>query len=180
MKLSIEKEKFLNALSIVSKAVSNKPTLNTSGCVLIDATKGYIRLLASNEDMAIQSIVEGDIEEEGMVGIEALLLTNIIRKFPEGNISIFYNEREDNDNINILIESNGIKYTIPGKEGYLFNDLPEIERDNKLEISQFSLKDIIRRTIFCTSMTSVNKILEGELFVIRLLLKVPVLMNLLK
>ncbi len=167
MKLSIEKEKFLNALSIVSKAVSNKPTLNTSGCVLIDATKGYIRLLASNEDMAIQSIVEGDIEEEGMVGIEALLLTNIIRKFPEGNISIFYNEREDNDNINILIESNGIKYTIPGKEGYLFNDLPEIERDNKLEISQFSLKDIIRRTIFCTSMTSVNKILEGELFVIK-------------
>ncbi|MBR5066145.1 MAG: DNA polymerase III subunit beta, partial [Lachnospiraceae bacterium] len=71
------------------------------------------------------------------------------------------------DSINVCIESNNIKVTIPGKMGYLFSDLPEIERDTKLEISQYALKDIIRRTIFCTSVNSVNKILEGELFVIK-------------
>ena len=167
MRISIEKEKFLNSLSIVGKAISNKPNLNTSGCILIDATRGYIRLLANNEDMAIQGIVDGDILEEGMVGVDARLLTDIIRKIPEGNISIFYNEKEDEDVINVIIESNNIKFNISGKQGYLFNDLPEIERDVKLEISQYSLKEIIRRTIFCTSASSVNKVLEGELFVIK-------------
>ncbi|MCR5846981.1 MAG: DNA polymerase III subunit beta [Lachnospiraceae bacterium] len=166
MRVSIEKEKFLNALSVVGKAISTKPNLNTSGCILIDATKSYIRLLASNEDMAIQGIVEGEIIEEGMVGLDARQLTDLIRKIPEGFINVFYNEKEDGDAVNVLIESNNIKAVIPGKFGYLFSDLPEIERDVKLEISQYALKDIIRRTIFCTSLNSINKILEGELFVI--------------
>ena len=167
MRITIDKVKFINAINIVMKATSKKPNLNTSGCILIDATKGYIRLLANNEDMAIQSIVEGEISEEGMVGVDATQLTDLIRKYPDGKINVFYNEREDEESINVLIESNNIKATIPGKEGYLFNDLPEIDRDNKLEISQYALKDIIRRTIFCTSVNSVNKILEGELFVIK-------------
>lgn len=167
MKLSIEKESLLKSLSIVGKAISNKPSLNTSGCILIDATRGYIRLLASNEDMAIQSIVDGDIEEEGMVGIDARLITDIIRKIPEGYITLYYNENVDEDAIQVLIESNNIKFNISGKNGYLFSDLPEIEKDNKLEISQYALKDIIRRTIFCTAPVSVNKVLEGELFTLK-------------
>ena len=167
MRISIDKEKFINSVSVVGKAISNKPNLNTSGCILIDATKGFIRLLANNEDMAIQGIVEGEIIEEGMVGVDARQLTDLIRKIPDGIINVFYNEKEDEDSINVLIESNNIKATIPGKMGYLFSDLPEIERDTKLEISLYALKDIIRRTIFCTSLNSVNKILEGELFVIK-------------
>ncbi len=167
MRISIEKEKFLNSISIVSKAISNKPNLNTSGYILIDATKGFIRLLANNEDMAIQGIVEGEIIEEGMVGVDARLLNDIIRKIPDGMINLFYNEREDEDAIKVLIESDNIKFNISGKQGYLFSDLPEIERNNRLEISQYALKDIIRRTIFCTAVSSVNKVLEGELFVIK-------------
>ena len=100
-----KKEKFLNSISIVSKAISNKPNLNTSGYILIDATKGFIRLLANNEDMAIQSIVEGEISEEGMVGVNADQLKNLIVKYPDGKINIFYNEREDEDSINKLINS---------------------------------------------------------------------------
>ncbi len=167
MKLSIEKNKFLNAISVVSKAISNKPSISTSGCVLLDATKGYIRIFANNEDMAIQGIVEGEIIEEGMVGVDARLLNDIVRKIPDGNISIFFNEKEDDDNIKVVIESNNIKFDISGKNGYLFNDLPEIERDKRLTISQYALKDIIRRTIFCTSVSAVNKVLEGELLVIK-------------
>jgi len=167
MRLSIEKEKFLNSLSIVGKAISNKPTLNTSGCILIDATKGFIRLLSNNEDMAIQSLVEGEIIEEGMIGVDARLLTDIVRKFPEGNIFFYFNEKDDEDLIQLNIKSENIEFNISGKNGYLFNDLPEIERDVKLEISQYALKDIIRRTIFCTSVSAVNKVLEGELFIIK-------------
>ena len=126
MKLSIEKNKFLNAISVVSKAISNKPSLNTSGCILLDATKGFIRIFANNEDMAIQGIVEGEIIEEGMVGVDARLLNDIIRKIPDGNITIFYNEKDDEDAINVIIESNNIKFNISGKNGYLFNDLPDI------------------------------------------------------
>ena len=91
MRITIDKVKFINSINIVNKATSKKPNLNTSGCILIDATKGYIRLLANNEDMAIQSIVEGEISEEGMVGVNADQLKNLIVKYPDGKINIFYN-----------------------------------------------------------------------------------------
>lgn len=166
MRLAIEKDVLLKSLSIVGKAISNKPSLSTSGCILMDATSGYIRLMAMNDDMAIQSIIEGEIEEEGMVGIDARLFTDIIRKIPEGIISIFYNESSEEET-QVKVESNNIEFNIPAINGYLFSNLPDINRDRKLEISQFALKDIIRRTIFCTAPVSVNKVLEGELFVIK-------------
>lgn len=167
MRLSIEKESLIKSLNIVCKAISNRPSLGTQSSILIDATKGYIRLQAYNEDMTIQSIVNGVIDEEGMVGVDARLFSDIVRKLPEGMINIIFSDKEDDDNIEVFIECNNVKFNIQGIKGYLFNDLPEIKRDNKLEISQFSLKDIIRRTIFCTAPVSVNKVLEGELFVIK-------------
>lgn len=167
MRLSIEKEKLIKSLSIVDKAISNKPSLGTQSSILIDATKGYIRLQAYNEDMTIQSIVKGEIDEEGMVGVDAKFFFDIIRKLPTGLVNIFFNEKEDNDSINVFIDCCNVKFNIPGLKGYLFNDLPEIKRESRLEISQYALKDIIRRTIFCTAPVSVNKVLEGELFVIK-------------
>ena len=51
-----------------------------------------------------------------------------------------------------------------GKSGEDFSNLPQIERSESICISQFTLKESIRQTIFSIADNFSNKILTGELF----------------
>lgn len=42
-------------------------------CILVDATKGIIKLTANDMDLGIETIIEGDIAEGGIIAIEAKL-----------------------------------------------------------------------------------------------------------
>ena len=59
------------------------------------------------------------------------------------------------------------KFNIPGKSGEDFAYLPMIEKDEPLTISQYTLKEMIRQTIFSIAVNENNKLMTGELFEIR-------------
>ena len=63
MKIICKKSNLLNGVQIVSKAVSNKTTMPILECILVDATKGIIKLTANDMDLGIETIIEGDIAE---------------------------------------------------------------------------------------------------------------------
>ena len=52
---------------------------------------------------------------------------------------------------------------IAGKDGEDFVALPEIEETHFITLSQFSLKEIIRQTIFSISDNESNRMMSGEL-----------------
>ncbi len=54
-----------------------------------------------------------------------------------------------------------------GKPGNEFAYLPIIEKDDSIAISQFTLKEVIRQTIFSIADTESNKLMTGELFEIK-------------
>ena len=56
------------------------------------------------------------------------------------------------------------KLNIPGKSGEDFSYLPFIEKNDCVRISQFTLKEIIRQTIFSIAANENNKLMTGELF----------------
>ena len=59
------------------------------------------------------------------------------------------------------------KFDISGKPGNEFAYLPIIEKDDSIAISQFTLKEVIRQTIFSIADTESNKLMTGELFEIK-------------
>ena len=59
------------------------------------------------------------------------------------------------------------KFNIPGKSGEDFAYLPMIEKDEPLTISQYTLKEMIRQTIFSIAVNENNKLMTGELFEIK-------------
>ena len=59
------------------------------------------------------------------------------------------------------------KFTIPGKTGEDFAYLPVIERDESLTLSQFTLKEMIRQTLFSIAVNENNRLMTGELFEIK-------------
>ena len=93
MKIICKKSNLLNGVQIVSKAVSNKTTMPILECILVDATKGIIKLTANDMDLGIETIIEGDIAEGGIIAIEAKLFLEMIRKLPDNDVII---ETDDN------------------------------------------------------------------------------------
>ena len=65
---------------------------------------------------------------------------------------------------NTVISCENSVFRIQGKDGEEFSYLPEIERNQYICLSQFTLKELIRQTIFSISVNDSNKMMTGELF----------------
>ena len=159
MKLVCSKTNLLNGVQIVSKAVSNKTTMSILECIMVDASKGIITLTANDMDLGIETIIEGEILEKGMIALDAKIFLEIVRKLPDSDITI-----ETDSSYKTVITCEKAKFTIIGKSGEDFSYLPVVEKEDSIIISQFTLKEIVRQTIFSISDNDNNKLMTGELF----------------
>jgi DNA polymerase-3 subunit beta len=141
------------------KAVPAKTTMPILECILIDTTDGTIKLTANDMDLGIETTIEGDVLDKGCIALEAKLFSEIIRKLPDSEIIL---QSDENDYVSITCEKADFK--IAGKSGEEFTYLPSIEKEDYISISQFTLKEIIRQTIFSISAGDSNKLMTGELF----------------
>lgn len=159
MKLVCSKANLLNGVNIVSKAVPNKTTMSILECILIDATGNKIKLIANDMELGIETLIEGDIIEKGQIALDAKIFLEIVRKLPDNDVTIV-TDKSFKTNINC----EKAKFTIIGKSGEDFSYLPSIERIDPVFISQFTLKEVIRQTIFSIADNDNNKLMTGELF----------------
>lgn len=159
MKIICSKADLVKGVGIVSKAVPSKTTMPILECILIDATTDMIKFTANDMELGIQTDIEGEIIDRGMIAIDARIFSEIVRKLPENDVTITTDE-----NLQTTIVCEKAKFDISGKPGEEFSYLPAVEKQGSIEISQFTLKEVIRQTIFSISDTESNKMMTGELF----------------
>lgn len=162
MKITCSKANLLAALNIVSKAVSTKTTMPILECILIDVYSDSIKLTANDLELGIETVLEGKVIEMGRIAIEAKIFNDIIRKLPDSEVSI-----ESTPDYKTIIRCEKSKFTLSSKSGEDFTEIPEIQKEKKITISQFTLKEVIRQTIFSISDNENNKLMTGELFEIK-------------
>ena len=162
MKLICSKSELLKSVNISLKAVPSKTTMPILECILIDASSGNIKFTSNDMELGIETQVKGIVEERGIVALDAKIFADIIRKLPDNDVIISTDER-----LNTTIVCEKAKFTIPGKDGEDFSYLPVIEKNDCITISQFTLKEVIRQTIFSIAANENNKLMTGELFEIK-------------
>ena len=162
MKIVCNKSDLVKGVNIVSKAVPGKTTMPILECILIDATTDIIKLTANDMELGIQTEIAGEIIDRVMIAIDAKIFSEIVRKLPDNEVSI-----ETDDRLQTTIVCEKAKFDISGKPGNEFAYLPIIEKDDSIAISQFTLKEVIRQTIFSIAYTESNKLMTGELFEIK-------------
>lgn len=162
MKIVCSKADLLSGVQTVSKAVPSKTTMSILECILIDATNGQIKLTANDMEIGIETIIEGEIVEKGIIALEAKVFSDIVRKLPDSYITL-----ETDSNYKTTITSDKAKFNIIGKSGEDFSYLPEIEKNDGIVVSQFTLKEVVRQTIFSIADNDNNKLMTGELFEIK-------------
>ena len=159
MKIICSKSNLVKGVSIVSKAVPSKTTMPILECILIDATTDIIKFTANDMELGIETIIEGDILSKGMIAIDAKIFSEIVRKLPDNEVVI-----ETDEHLQTTITCEKAKFNISSKEGDEFSYLPYVEKNETITLSQFTLKEIIRQTIFSIADNDSNKLMTGELF----------------
>ena len=159
MKIVCTKSNLLTGVQTVSKAVPNKTTMSILECILVDTTDNEIKLTANDMELGIETIIEGEILEKGTIALDAKIFLEIVRKLPDNDITI-----ETDPSFKTTITCEKAKFNIIGKSGEDFSYLPEIEKNDSVVISQFTLKEVIRQTIFSIADNENNKLMTGELF----------------
>ena len=162
MKIICQKINLLKSVNISLKAVPSKTTMPILECILIDATTNQIKFTTNDMELGIETIVDGIIEEKGIIALDAKIFYEIIRRLPDNTVTIKTDEK-----LTATITCEKAKFTIPGKSGEDFAYLPLIEKEESLTISQFTLKEMIRQTIFSIASNETNKLMTGELFEIK-------------
>lgn len=159
MKIVCAKSELMKSLNIVLKAVPSKTTMTILECILIDAQTNKVKFTANDMELGIETEVKGEVLEKGMICLDAKIFSDIIRKLPDNDVTI-----ETDESMAALITCEKAKFKIMGKDGEDFSALPIVEKSEPLVLSQFTLKEVINKTIFSIAVNDTNKIMTGEYF----------------
>ena len=162
MHLVFNKSNLLQQHNSHLKAVPSRTTMPILECILIDASSDCIKFTSNDTELAIETIVEGEIISKGIVAIDAKIFSEIIRKLPDSEITITTDE-----NFKTTITCEKATFSLAGKPGDDFSYLPAFEKNQFIYLSQFTLKELIRQTIFSIADNDTNKLMTGELFEVK-------------
>jgi len=162
MKFLTEKSLLQEAISDVQKAITGKSTMPALQGIFIAAKDGMLTLIGSDIEVSIETKIEANVLEEGEIVIDSRLFGEIIRKLPNAQVEI---TTIDNNNIEILCEKSTVQ--LVHMNGDEYPSLPTVDEDVVLAISQKTLKNMIKSTIFAVSQDDTRPILTGVLFEIK-------------
>ena len=145
MKLFCTQENLNKGLSLVSYLVNKNANLPILNNVLLKANKNGLTLITTNLEIGIKVFVRGKVEEEGAFTVDAKLLNSFISLLPRENIEITLKEKTLN------IKNKNQEANISGLDAEDFPLIPEIEKENEIEIITKELRDAINQTIFAAS-----------------------------
>lgn len=158
MKVICSKENLLEGINIVQKAVSAKTTLPILEGILIEADE-KIKMTGNDLEIGIECYVEADVKEKGSAVLNSRMFGDIIRRLPDSEVLI---EIKENNAVVIECENSLFEIRAMPSEGY--PALPSIEKENGIRISQKTIKEMIKQTIFAVSTDENRPILTGSLF----------------
>src|SRR5918999_3722796 len=79
---------FGKKLSLVTRGVSARSTIQLLGGILLEAGGEVVRLSATDMEISVQTSSPAEVEEEGRVIIPARIFNDIVRSLPGGRFSL--------------------------------------------------------------------------------------------
>lgn len=162
MKFICAKQQLLKIINTVQKAVSAKTILPILECIKIDAdAAGVLTVTGNNLDLCIEYTDDCNIPEGGTIAISSKMFGEIVRRLPDGEVTVRVNE----ENNVMTIKCGKSEFNIQGLSGLEYPAVPEINETYRFSVKQPALKKMIRKTIFAVSQNEARKpVLTGSLF----------------
>lgn len=152
MKLICSKANLLKGVNIVSKAVPTRTTMAILECILIDASANEIKLMANDMELGIETIIDGTIEERGIIALDAKIFSEIVRKLPDNDVTI-----ETDASFKTVISCEKAKFNIIGNQVMIFLTYHMLREMSLLSSHNLPLKRLSDRQFFqLPTMTTIS------------------------
>ena len=158
MKFSCEKTLLQAAVNTASRAVSSKSSIPALEGVLLHADT---TLTISGYDMktGIRTTVDADITETGTLVLSTRLFGDILRHLPDDVVVL-----QSDNNLNVKLTCGDAAYDILAISAEDYPDLPEVEDQHSVTITQTTLRAMISQTSFAVSTNEARPVHTGSLF----------------
>lgn len=162
MKLVCTQNSLSTSLSLVSRAVATRPTHPVLANVLLvaNAETQQVSLSAFDLSLGIQTTFAATVEAEGKLTLPAKLLTDIVSRLPEGDITLESGSDEDPSFLTTLTCSSG-RYQVRGMSAEEFPELPTVTDGESLHLPSEAMLDGLRGALFAASADETKQVLTG-------------------
>ena len=158
MKLKCSAQDLMIGLVNATRALAARPASPVLEYVKASAEENSVVLTCTDGSLTIRAEVKAEVEEAGDILLPGKLLTEIVRKLPEGLVSIVTNEK----NVTTL-KCQSSRSTLSGMPAEEFPMMRDIINTHALHVPQKRLKDMISRVIFAIAQHESRQTLTGSL-----------------
>ena len=158
MRFTCEKSTLVSGLNIAGRTVAQKSSLPVIEGILCRAEVG-LSLTGYNMETAITYDIEADVMEAGECILPAKLFGDIIRRLPEGPVTVVVGE-----DYKVSIRAGYASFSISAESAEDYPELPDVNSGRPVQIPQNQLKELISGTIFAVSENQGRPIHTGVKF----------------
>jgi DNA polymerase-3 subunit beta len=160
MKVSILQENLAKGLSIVNKAVENRPTMPVLGNVLLETEDARLKLAAVNMTigMGITCWIGAKVEKEGSITLPARTFTDLVSNLAQERVDLELDTATQTVHLHCGATNSNIK-------GIDADEFPPVQTggEGDLTISAKTLREMINQTAFAAATEDNRPILTGVL-----------------
>ncbi|TKC16658.1 DNA polymerase III subunit beta [Robertmurraya kyonggiensis] len=164
MRFIIQRDRLVQSVQDVMKAVTSRTTIPILTGIKIVATNEGVTLTGSDSDISIESYIPkeeaGDeiveIKQTGSIVLQAKFFSEIVKKLPTDFV-----EMEVQNQLQVVIRSGKSEFNLNGLDPEEYPRLPQVEEENAFEIPTDLLKALVRQTVFAVSTSETRPVLTG-------------------
>ena len=154
-------ETFGKKLSLVTRGVSARSTIQLLGGILFEASGEVVRLSATDMEISVQTSAPAEVEEEGRVVIPARIFNDIVRSLP-AELERFSLEHEGSEGTVKLVAGEN-EYRIRAYGADDFPQLPGFEAQEAFKMSGELLVETVEKVARSYSRDETRPVLTGIL-----------------
>jgi DNA polymerase-3 subunit beta len=156
MKLTIDRNALMRALSHVQSVVERRNTIPILSNILMEAEGDRLSLTATDLDIEAKDSAEASVKKAGAITAPAQTLFDVVRKLPEGSEVAL-----DLSDGKLAISAGRSKFGLPTLPASDFQTMAKEDAPVKFEIEAAELRRLIDKTRFAISTEETRYYLNG-------------------
>jgi len=141
LRISCSKDDLVQALGVVSRAVSTRTSVQILSGILLEAANGELKVAATDMELSLRATLPAQVEGDGAIVLPGKTLADIVRLLPADAVEIEHKPAESVAHLTCGSAS----YTLHTFNPEDFPRLPELEAVTTFAVEREALLETITR-----------------------------------
>ncbi|HTZ04893.1 MAG TPA: DNA polymerase III subunit beta [Gaiellaceae bacterium] len=159
LRISCSKDELVQGLSVVSRAVSTRTSVQILSGILLEARAAELQLAATDMELSLRATVSAQVEGDGAIVLPGRTLVDIARLLPSDEVSI---EHKPTESV-VHVVSGSASYTLNAFNPEDFPRLPATDSVPTFTVDREALLETISRVGRAASKDESRPVLTGIL-----------------